>query len=151
VIRHECLPYLEVLAPPAVSEYPAPIEEEQQKEVVSQRLVPSGRPTAGADDAFEELVRRTPSYHLGWLRLGHAQLELAMRKRHADSAAALDPLNESVDALTRAAEHSDRPWQAQALYEPSKAYYHRGRSSAVGDGAGRPDSGIAGREGSVRG
>lgn len=158
VIRYECPAYLVALAPPAASEYPAPIEEEEQEEAVVPAATPSvdGHPPAGADDAFgralrdianedyepaisffRELVRRTPSYHIGWLRLGHAQRELALRKRYTDPTAALDLLNKSVDALTKATEHSHRPRQAQALYERSKAYYHRGRDPSAGDGAGR--------------
>lgn len=79
---------------------------------------------------FKEVVAQKPHYHTGWLRLGYSQRELAMRKRFDEPLEAEDLLNESIASLSQAAKHLDPSRQAQALYERSKAYFHRARSSA---------------------
>jgi hypothetical protein len=158
VIRYERPQYLATLAVPVASEYPVPPDEQHEEEQVtapppsptpSAEASPSPAPTPESEldralrdianeeyepaiEFFQELVQGNPSYHIGWLRLGHALRELAMRKRlgQPDEAAVL--FTRSIDALTTAAEHSHVPRRAQALYERSKAYYHRSRQGETG-------------------
>jgi len=148
-------------------EYPLPAEEEQEEQTATSASTATATPPAeqpsdtaqaqpSPEDDFERALRnianeeyepaiaffqslvvRRPDYHIGWLRLGHALRELAMRKRAADGPEAADLFSRSIDALTKAAKHTHSPRQAQALYERSKAFYHRGRlpsaSAANGD------------------
>lgn len=80
-----------------------------------------------AIEFFASVVAQRPDYHTAWLRLGHSQRELAMRKRFADPPAAAELFARSIESLTRAADHSHPSHQAQAHYERSKAYFHRAR------------------------
>lgn len=82
---------------------------------------------------FQTLVQTRPNYHIGWLRLGHAQRELAMRKRGIEDSEAKNLFSRSIEALTNAAKHSHLPRQAEALYERSKAHYHCGRIDSSSD------------------
>lgn len=82
---------------------------------------------APAIEFFRRLVASRPDYHIGWLRLGHAQRELAMRSRTADAAGAHVLFDAAIASLTAAANHSYPDRRAQALYERSKALFHRGR------------------------
>ena len=76
---------------------------------------------------FEELTRERPNYHIGWLRLGYARREKAVRRAHDDSDEAVRLLNLSLNDLAKAAEHVDPEYQAQALYERSKSAYQLAR------------------------
>lgn len=76
---------------------------------------------------FKRYVEARPDYHIGWLRLGHAQRELAMRRRVTNPEDALKLLDEALDSLGRAGGHVDPSRRGQAFYEKSKANYHRGR------------------------
>ncbi len=75
---------------------------------------------------FQRYVEARPAYHIGWLRLGHAQRELAMRRRFADPEGAATLFDSAIESLSQATGHVERNRKAQALYERSKAYYHRG-------------------------
>lgn len=68
---------------------------------------------------FRDLVKQKPSYHIGWLKLGIALREWAVREQED----AISLLEESIKALTKATEHSDPEYQAWALYERSKARF----------------------------
>ncbi len=76
---------------------------------------------------FRELVESRPDYHIGFLRLGHAEREYAMRLRPSDRAKAHELFDDSIRNLERATEHKDEPRSAQAKYELSKSLYQRGR------------------------
>jgi len=79
-------------------------------------------------------VNIRPEYHVGWLRLGHAQRELAMRKRFQFAEEARTLFDDSIHSLTRATEHTDFGRRGQAFYERSKAFYQRGKfNNDVGD------------------
>lgn len=80
-----------------------------------------------AIDYFSRLVEARPEYHVGWLRLGHAQRELAVRMRVNNPEKAKNLFAESTESLTKASSHLDPNRGAQALYECSKTYYHWGR------------------------
>jgi tetratricopeptide (TPR) repeat protein len=76
---------------------------------------------------FEELARERPNYHIGWLRLGYARREKAVRLANGDTTEAIRLLNLALSDLSKAAEHVDPEYQAQALYERSKTAYHLAR------------------------
>ncbi len=76
---------------------------------------------------FEQLTRERPSYHIGWLRLGYARREKAVRIGRSDPAEATRLLNLSLFDLEKAVGHVDQEYQAQALYERSKSAYHLAR------------------------
>jgi hypothetical protein len=76
---------------------------------------------------FEELTRERPNYHIGWLRLGYARREKAVRLAHEDPVEAVRLLNLALSDLAKAAEHVDPEYEAQALYERSKTAYHLAR------------------------
>lgn len=76
---------------------------------------------------FEELTRARPTYHIGWLRLGYARREKAVRLAHQNLDEAIRLLNLALNDLAKAAEHVDPEYQAQALYERSKSAYHLAR------------------------
>jgi tetratricopeptide (TPR) repeat protein len=76
---------------------------------------------------FERLVANKPEYHIGWLRLGNAQREWAMRLRLSDPFQADRVFTDAIESLSRASGHIDAAREAQAFYERSKAFYHRGR------------------------
>jgi hypothetical protein len=89
------------------------------------------------DDAigfFSELTETRPDYHIAWLRLGHARREKAVRLPQEESAQAVQLLHLAIENLTKASEHRDPDYAAQALYERSKAHFHlakRGHDSPV--------------------
>ena len=85
----------------------------------------------GAIQFFQRLVIEQPNYHVGWLRLGYAQRERAMRLRDNDIAAAKELLAVSITSLTRAAQHQYDDQRARAVYERSKAEFHRYRIEAA--------------------
>jgi len=76
---------------------------------------------------FAELTSRRPEYHIGWLRLGHAKREKAMRLRDENAEEAVRLMREAVEDLTRATGHRDAPARAQAFYELSKVHHHLAR------------------------
>jgi hypothetical protein len=74
---------------------------------------------------LQKLVDDCPDYHVGWLRLGHAQREMAVRLGNNDGDRAAQLLKEAVRSLTQAVEHRDEIYRARALYERSKAGYRQ--------------------------
>ena len=77
----------------------------------------------GAIEFFRDLVKQRPMYHIGWLKLGIALRERAVREGED----AISLLEESIKALTKATEHTDPEYQASALYERSKARFRLAR------------------------
>lgn len=155
VVRSEHPEQLSALPIPAQPEYEVPVEEEAEDQTGpagTGALAPGEAETGGQESEFERalrqianeeydsaipffqnLVERRPDYHIGWLRLGHAQRELAMRKQYTERDEALRLFAQSIDSLSRATGHAYPPRRAQALYERSKAYFHRGRQPAAPD------------------
>jgi len=154
VVYHESPGWMLNVAAPTESEYSTPEAAEEQKEerelVASVPAEPGGPGSSSsavaaasefeqalrlirneeyepAIDYFARLVATRPAYHIGWLRLGHAQRELAMRRRTSAPLQAAELFVNSIASLTNAAGHAYPDRKAQALYERSKAYYHRGR------------------------
>jgi hypothetical protein len=80
---------------------------------------------------FAEVARAEPLYHIAWLRLGHAQRELAMRLRSSERDRALSLFSDSIASLEKATAHDAPPRRAQAFYELSKSRYQRWRFSAM--------------------
>ena len=85
----------------------------------------------GAIPFFERVTRERPEYHVGWLRLGYARREKAVRIAQDDSREAVRLLKLSLSDLAKAAEHVDPEYQARALYERSKSAYHLGRVNTI--------------------
>jgi tetratricopeptide (TPR) repeat protein len=159
VIYHEAPAWLLNVAAPTESEYRTPeaAEEQEEEEQLVASVAPSAPPTGSptppsaasefeqalrfirneeyepAIDYFARLVATRPQYHIGWLRLGHAQRELAMRCRITEPLKAAQLFADSIESLTHAAEHSYPDRKAQALYERSKAYFQKGRFSSSAD------------------
>lgn len=88
------------------------------------------------DDAIkflEELVKEQPEYHVGWLKLGTAKRELAVDRHltpgelhgQATSHDKTKLLNESLEALSRAKQHTHRSYKAEASYQASKTHYRK--------------------------
>lgn len=75
---------------------------------------------------FRSLTSKRPNYHIGWLRLGVALREKAVRLTDDDNDAARY-LNEAVEAFTKASGHIDTDYKAEAFYHRSKAHYHLAR------------------------
>lgn len=73
---------------------------------------------------FKKLTEERSYYHIGWLRLGYAKREKAVRIESKNPKEAEQLLIESLRDLEKAAKHSDSEYQAQALYERSKSAYH---------------------------
>lgn len=82
-----------------------------------------------AIEFFTKLTQQQPGYHVGWLRLGYAQREWAVRKAQNDNQAAVDLLKQAVQNFTKATDHKDIEHRALAWYERSKAWFHRKRKS----------------------
>lgn len=78
-----------------------------------------------AIDYISDYVRERPDYHIGWLKLGNAQREYALRVLRGGEAA-IEYIDESINSLTKAYAHRDSSRKAQALYERSKSYFHKG-------------------------
>lgn len=76
---------------------------------------------------FERLTHERPTYHIGWLRLGYARREKAVRMAQSDPTEAVRLLTLSIADLSKAVGHIDPKYQAQALYERSKSAYHLAR------------------------
>jgi hypothetical protein len=76
---------------------------------------------------FENLTVQRPDYHIGWLRLGHARREKAVRIAATDREEALRLLHSAASDLNQAAQHMDPRYQAVAHYERSKAFFHLAR------------------------
>jgi hypothetical protein len=153
VIYHEAAEWQENISSPTESEYTTPEakkEQAEEREIVASASISSeaneatekqtpadefeqalrfirNEDYAPAIEYFARLVAVRPDYHIGWLRLGHAQRELAMRSRTIDPAQAQKLFDESIDSFSQATGHAYSDRQAQAFYERSKAYYHRGR------------------------
>lgn len=83
-----------------------------------------------AIEFFGELAQKRPEYHVGLLRLGHAQREKAVRMAPGDPTVARDLLETAITNLEQAAHHREVEYQAQAIYKGSKAHYHMGRLDA---------------------
>lgn len=155
VIYHEAAEWQSNIATPSESEYATPEtkkEQAEEQEIVAS--VAAAAPTPGqhderppadqfeqalrfirneeygpAIDFFAHLVATRPDYHIGWLRLGHAQRELAMRERSSDPGKARELFDASIKSLTYATGHAYPDRRAQAHYELSKAHYQRWRFS----------------------
>lgn len=155
VIYHEAAEWQSNIATPSESEYATPEtkkEQAEEEEIVAS--VAAGAPTDGehderapgdqfeqalrfirneeygpAIDFFARLVATRPDYHIGWLRLGHAQRELAMRERSSDPQKARELFDSTIKSLAHATKHAYSDRSAQAHYELSKAYYQRWRFS----------------------
>ena len=80
-----------------------------------------------AIEFFRDLVKQRPAYHIGWLKLGIALREWAVRLPEEEQKNAISQLKESIMALTKATEHTDPEYQASALYERSKARFQLAR------------------------
>jgi hypothetical protein len=119
---------------PTASDYPS--EREESTTVLS---TPAAAEMSSAveamrlenyDQAFnylEQVVLQRPEYHVGWLRLGHARREKAVRIAKSDIDGALQLLASAAQDLQKAANHIDPDYKALARYERSKALYHIGR------------------------
>lgn len=150
VIYHEAPQWQRHTEPPTESQYLTPevVQEAREEQAIVASLALQGAtPTdPGHATDFEQALRlirngdyepainyfaavvgTRPDYHTGWLRLGHAQRELAMRRRGVDGDAAINLFNESIASLSEATKHAYPERRAQALYERSKAYFHRSR------------------------
>jgi len=78
-----------------------------------------------AIEFLSKLVIERPDYHIGWLRLGHAQREKGVRIRdsQADTGASITLLTNAIKSFDKAVGHVSDNYKAQALYERSKAKY----------------------------
>jgi len=76
---------------------------------------------------FTKLTQDRPNYHIGWLRLGYARREMAVRTAPDNRKQGVELLKFAVQDLAKAAQHLDVEYQALAWYERSKAWYHLGR------------------------
>ncbi len=74
---------------------------------------------------LEKLVQERPNYHIGWLRLGYAQRERAVRLATEAPAAAMALLDGAYQSFTRAIGHVDQEYRASAYYERSKTFYRK--------------------------
>jgi tetratricopeptide (TPR) repeat protein len=82
------------------------------------------------DDAilfFEKLTHDRPTYHIGWLRLGYARREKAVRLDSDNLEEAIRLLTLALDDLSKATQHIDPQYKALAWYERSKTSYHLAR------------------------
>lgn len=103
-----------------------PVEEQQEvrgemSQAMALEAIRDGDFDAGIA-FFAELVKKRPDYHVGWLRLGHATREKAVRIAEEDQTEALRLLKESLASLKTAASHIDPNYKALAHYERSKTY-----------------------------
>jgi hypothetical protein len=72
---------------------------------------------------WQSEVEHRPYYHSGWHRLGFAQREYGVDFMDLDREKSEELLRQSIDSFTRAAEHSDPQYAAEAYYNRSKAYW----------------------------
>ena len=80
-----------------------------------------------AIDFFSTLTQQRSNYHIGWLRLGYARREWAVRRAPDDRPSAIALLKSAVNDLNKATQHVDAEYQALAWYERSKAWHHLAR------------------------
>lgn len=131
----------QVLPEPTKSEY-APSVEEPSQPAPSPDTAESSASVAGGmrmsdaieairsedfDSAilfFERLTRDRPVYHVGWLRLGYARREKAVRLAIEDREQAARMLELAVADLEKSSQHVDPEYKALAFYERSKSWYH---------------------------
>ena len=78
-----------------------------------------------AIEFLSSLVKDRPTYHVGWLRLGHARREYAvdLMNQGGDKGVAEELLRDALAALYEAGEHRDAAYQAEAHYHSSKTFY----------------------------
>ena len=115
-------------APPHVTLAPAPLRFPQTHQEAIQAI--RDEDFEGAIQFFQQLVTQQPDYHIGWLRLGYAQREKAMRLRDSDAIGANGLLATAIESLTKATEHHYDDQRARALYERSKAEHQLYRLAA---------------------
>ncbi|MBE7508233.1 MAG: hypothetical protein HS101_18380 [Planctomycetia bacterium] len=84
----------------------------------------------GAIEFFESLVKVKPKYHIGWLKLGVARREKAVRLPDESRQETMSLLEKSIESLSKAAEHVDPEYKASAAYERSKARFRLSRMNA---------------------
>jgi hypothetical protein len=87
-----------------------------------------------AIDFFTKLTQGRPNYHIGWLRLGYARRERAVRIAPDDCTSGAALLKLAVQDLETASQHVDVEYKALAWYERSKAWYHLGRVEPENEG-----------------
>ncbi len=80
---------------------------------------------------FEGLLSEQPDYHVGWLRLGHAKREKAVRLVYKDRQQAASLLRESVADFEKAQQHIEQGYRAVAHYEKSKSLYRLAKMDPV--------------------
>lgn len=82
---------------------------------------------AAAVAYLETYVIERPRYHIGWLKLGIARREKAVRLPDDEENEAKSLFEKSIEALTEATKHIDPEYKASALYERSKSYFRLSR------------------------
>lgn len=114
----------EFMAPPSAEEEPPTTTglQEQLDLAAALEAIRAGDYDKGIE-FFSQLVTERPRYHVGWLRLGHARREKAVRLAATDPEAAKELLRQAVHDLGKATEHVDQGYQATAHYERSKAFH----------------------------
>ena len=80
-----------------------------------------------AIEFFYKLTCDRPTYHIGWLRLGYARRERAVRIAPDDKSSGISLLKLAVQDLEKAAQHIDPEYKALGWYERSKSWYHLAR------------------------
>jgi hypothetical protein len=68
-------------------------------------------------------VEQRPYYHSGWQRLGFAQREHGVELMDAEPEKAERLLRESIQSFSRAANHNESQYEAEAYYNRSKAHW----------------------------
>lgn len=76
-----------------------------------------------AIDVLSRITERKPTYHVAWLKFGHAQRELAVRLRSDNPTESVHLLRQALESLTHATKHRDSDYQAEAFYERSKVHF----------------------------
>lgn len=142
VVPVENADWLKRFPPPRPTDYPQPVVAPETPAAVPPTKPSTALPQPAEDLTFSEaidamrhekfepaikffrdLVKQRPTYHIGWLKLGIALREWAVREQED----AISLLDESIKALTKATEHTDPEYQASALYERSKARFRLAR------------------------
>jgi tetratricopeptide (TPR) repeat protein len=80
-----------------------------------------------AIEFFKGEIRQHPNYHSAWARLGFSQREYGVDQSENDREKAEKLLRESIESFTRAANHSDQQYAAEAYYNRSKSHWRLGR------------------------
>jgi hypothetical protein len=113
----------EFVTPPSAEDETAQTEVQGQLDLASAlEAIREGDYDKGIE-FFSKVVTERPRYHVGWLRLGHARREKAVRIAATDPEAAKELLSHAVHDLDKATEHVDQNYQATAHYERSKAFH----------------------------